>query len=662
MMKRFIFGADYYIEYLPADRLETDLTLMEDAGINTIRIAESTWSVEEPREGEFDFTSVIRVIEAAAVHGIDVIVGTPTYAIPAWLARKDPSMMGENRFGSRQDMDITNPTYRFHAERIIRELVSRTAGYANVIGFQIDNETKHYFMHNERVVEGFRNWLRERFDTIEDLNEAYGLHHWSNSVASFEELPDPTGTVNGSYGCAYEEYRRHLAAEFLLWQSDIVREYKRDDQFITHNFDFDWIVLGTEKQQLGRSWGMQPDLNDYEASKAVTLAGTDIYFPVAHQLTGIEIAFGGDLIRSLKKAPYVVLESQAQCFTGWLPYPGQLRQMAFSHMASGARGMMYWPWHSIHNGIEAYWKGVLSHDGQPDETYEEVRALGAEIARIAPTVYRKISGSGKTNRIALVVSNESLTAWKWFPANKELGYNDIVMEYYRALYEENLECDVIYDRELEDSEEAWSRYEMLVFPSLYTAGDELIAKTKVFVENGGTAVAGFRSFFADKNIKIRSGAQPYGLTDVFGVSYSRWTRTGDTCWAELLRPDKAETLHPMTDRHWGEHAAVTCNDYGKGKAWYIGYHATVDELKEYIRKAAEGAGQKVPDCSWPLIRRRLGDLEFYFNYSDETISFRPEREAEETVRKDLLKGTTIEAETAIELPAWGVLLLQAGED
>ena len=185
-MQKLIFGAAYYDEYAQTERLETDLRLMQEAGINTVRIAESTWSVEEPRCGEFDFSHVIRVIEAAARYGIRVIIGTPTYAIPKWLAEKDPSVLGKNIFGTRQNMDITNPTYRFYAERIIRELVSRTAGYENVIGFQIDNETKHYGVNNARVQRGFRDWLKRRFGTIEKVNEAYVLNHWSQSVASFD--------------------------------------------------------------------------------------------------------------------------------------------------------------------------------------------------------------------------------------------------------------------------------------------------------------------------------------------------------------------------------------------------------------------------------------------------------------------------------------------
>ena len=348
MNVNMIFGAAYYVEYQPEERLERDMELMAEADINTIRIAESTWAVEEPRPGEFDFSQVRRVIEA----------GTPTYAIPPWLAKLDPEILGGNPYGPRQNFDITNPTYLQYAKQIIRELVKATVQYPNVIGYQIDNETKHYGVHTPRVLEGFRDWLRSRFETPEALNRAFGLYHWSNNVDSFDELPDPTGAVNGSYACAFEQYRREIAAKFLKWQSGVVSSLKRGDQFVTHNFDQDWHLTAGADQQNGYSCGVQPDMNWFDAHPAVSLFGTDVYFPAADALTGREIAFAGDLARPIKKAPYLVAESQTQGFTGWLPYPGQLRLMALSHLASGASGLMYWPWASIHNGIESYWRGI----------------------------------------------------------------------------------------------------------------------------------------------------------------------------------------------------------------------------------------------------------------------------------------------------------------
>lgn len=151
-----LFGAAYYPEYMPYERMDQDIAMMKAAGMNVVRIAESTWSTLEPKEGIFDFSYIDRVLEKTEEAGMMVIVGTPTYAVPAWLARKDPDIMvetkeGRAQYGRRQIFDLLNPTFRKHAEIVIRELAAHVAGRKNVIGFQIDNETKHYGNMGERM-------------------------------------------------------------------------------------------------------------------------------------------------------------------------------------------------------------------------------------------------------------------------------------------------------------------------------------------------------------------------------------------------------------------------------------------------------------------------------------------------------------------------------
>ena len=148
-MKKLLFGAAYYDEYMPYDRLDKDIEMMKKAGINTVRIAESTWSTCEPQDGVFDFSHVERVMDAMEEAGIHVIIGTPTYAVPAWMVKAHPDVIattknGAGIYGARQIMDITNPVYLFYAERVIRKLMEVSAGRKCVIGFQVDNETKYY--------------------------------------------------------------------------------------------------------------------------------------------------------------------------------------------------------------------------------------------------------------------------------------------------------------------------------------------------------------------------------------------------------------------------------------------------------------------------------------------------------------------------------------
>ena len=462
-MDRLLYGVAYYDEYMPEERLRKDMEMMREAGINVIRIAESTWATEEPEDGVFDFTHVRRALEAAQEAGISVIVGTPTYAVPPWLAAAHPEIIavterGAGKYGARQNMDITSPVYLYHAERVIRKLMECVQEYGNVIGFQLDNETKHYHTAGPNVQKRFVRYLREKFGTVEELNREFGFNYWSNRVDSWENVPDVTGSINGSFRAEFEKFRRELVTEYLAWQSELVREYLKEGQFITHNFDYEWR---------GYSYGIQPDVDHKAAAEAVTIAGCDIYHPTQDLLTGAEISFGGDVSRSLKQDNYLVIETEAQGHVNWTPFDGQLRMQAFSHVASGANAVMYWHWHSIHNACETYWKGLLSHDLQPNAPYREACTIGADFDRLS----EHLVNLKKKNRVAMLVSNEALTGLELFrlPDGKT-KYNDVVRLIYDALYELNVECDILFPQD----EERLGEYDFIAVPALYSALDSLL--------------------------------------------------------------------------------------------------------------------------------------------------------------------------------------------
>src|SRR5699024_7137742 len=154
--------------------------------------------------------------------------------------------------------------------RVIRRLMECVQKYPNVIGFQLDNETKHYNTCGPNVQKRFVAYLREKFGTVEALNEAFGFNYWSNRVDSWENVPDVTGTINWSFAAEFSKFQRKLVDEYLAWQASIVREYARADQFITQNFDYEWR---------GYSYGVQPDVNHKTAARCLTIAGCDIYHP-----------------------------------------------------------------------------------------------------------------------------------------------------------------------------------------------------------------------------------------------------------------------------------------------------------------------------------------------------------------------------------------------
>ena len=676
-MKELLYGAAYYDEYMPYDRLDKDVEMMKKAGINTVRIAESTWSTCEPQPGVFDFSHVERVMDAMEEAGINVIIGTPTYAVPTWMVKAHPDVLaetvkGRGIYGARQIMDITHPVYLFYAERVIRELLKRTAHRKCVIGFQLDNETKYYGTAGKNVQEQFVKYIREKFhDDLDALNYEFGLDYWSNRINAWEDFPDVRGTINGSLGAEFEKFQRTLVDKFLGWQADIVNEYRREDQFVTHNLDFEWR---------GYSYGIQPYVNHLHASQCLTIAGTDIYHPTQDDLTGAEIAFGGDLIRSLKQDNYLVIETEAQGFPGWTPYKGQLRLQAYSHLASGANSVMYWHWHSIHNSFETYWKGLLSHDFQENATYREACTIGNEFARLG----KHLVNLKKKNEVAVLVSNEALTALNWFRIQeqapgadaKSIYYNDVMRWMYDTLYHMNVECDFIWPES-----ENLEQYKAIVVPALYAAPDELLIRLKQYVENGGTLIASFKTAFANENVKVSHEVQPHILSNCFGVHYDQFTfpknvgLTGEVIpekpdqkgnahpaanvFMELLVSEGAEVLASYEHYNWKDYAAITRNHYGKGQAVYIGCMTDEETLKSVYKAVLPEAGVEIPEYHYPIIvRKGLNDLGktvcYFLNYSGMEL----EMPYDYKNGIELLENTAVENGTALQMPAWGVKIVE----
>ena len=676
-MKELLYGAAYYDEYMPYDRLDKDVEMMKKAGINTVRIAESTWSTCEPQPGVFDFSHVERVMDAMEEAGINVIIGTPTYAVPTWMVKAHPDVLaetvkGRGIYGARQIMDITHPVYLFYAERVIRELMKRTAHRKCVIGFQLDNETKYYGTAGKNVQEQFVKYIREKFhDDLDAMNYEFGLDYWSNRINAWEDFPDVRGTINGSLGAEFEKFQRTLVDKFLGWQADIVNEYRREDQFVTHNLDFEWR---------GYSYGIQPYVNHLHASQCLTIAGTDIYHPTQDDLTGVEIAFGGDLIRSLKQDNYLVIETEAQGFPGWTPYKGQLRLQAYSHLASGANSVMYWHWHSIHNACETYWKGILSHDFQENATYREACIIGNEFARLG----KHLVNLKKKNEVAVLVSNEALTALNWFRIQeqapgadaKSIYYNDVMRWMYDTLYHMNVECDFIWPES-----ENLDQYKAIIVPALYAAPDELLIRLNQYVENGGTLIASFKTAFANENVKVSHEVQPHILSNCFGVHYDQFTfpknvgLTGEVIpekpdqkgnahpaanvFMELLVSEGAEVLASYEHYNWKDYAAITRNHYGKGQAVYIGCMTDEETLKSVYKAVLPEAGVEIPEYHYPIIvRKGLNDLGktvcYFLNYSGMEL----EMPYDYKNGIELLENTAVENGTALQMPAWGVKIVE----
>lgn len=663
-VKKLLYGVAYYDEYMPYERLDKDIQMMKDAGINVVRIAESTWSTVEPQDGVFDFTHIDRVLNAMHKAGIKVILGTPTYAVPTWLVRKCPDVLaitphGQNQYGPRQNMDISNRNFRFHAERVIRKIMEHVKDHPAIIGYQLDNETKAYNTAGPEVQKLFVEYMKAKFGSLDSINKAFGLDYWSNRINSWEDFPSMTGSINASQITEFAKFQRKLVTDYLTWQAAIVNEYKHPEQFLTQNFDFEWK---------GWSYGIQPDVDHFAVAKALTIAGVDIYHPSQDALTGTEISFGGDVTRSMKEGRnYLVLETEAQGFPEWVPYPGQLRLQAFSHLASGANMVEYWHWHSIHNSIETYWKGLLSHDFEPNPTYNEAKSIGKDFQKLSPSLLNL----KKTNNVAILFSNEALSAFNWFKRGS--SYNDILRQMYDALYRMNVGVDFV-----DPTSTNIEKYKLLVVPALYAAPDSLLERLNRFVKNGGRIVYTFKSGFSDQNVKVRSCRQPGIISEACGINYSQFTEPKNVSlkgnpfqvenennkvntWMELITPTTAKVLAYYDHPVWGKYAAITQNNYGKGTATYIGCMTSNQVMEKILADEVKktglwGEAQKLyfPIITKEGINEQSKIVHYFFNYSARPSTFNYTFGN----GRELLLDKVINKNSVVGLEPWGVKIIE----
>ena len=677
-MPTILYGVAYYPEYMPEDRLEQDVELMEKAGINVVRVGESTWSSWEPLDGEFRFAWMERVLDRLHRAGIRAILGTPTYSIPTWLYREHPDIVVTRAgtapeladpysptypgaatpgyYGPRQNYDFLNPYFREKAERVIRQIVSHFRDHPAVIGYQIDNETFPTGAVTPYTTAAFLERLKRKYDTPTTINRIWGLVYWGQLVDCWEDLPPRNGILNPGYKLEWENFQHDIITEYLGWQAKIVNEYKRPDQFITQDF----------------SGGVHTNIDQWAISRHLDIAAENPYFQSQDRLDGRAIWMSGDLGRSLKQTNYLVTETNAQTI-GWdsrsqyPPYPGQLRQVVYAHLAAGANMVEYWHWSSLHYGQETYWKGILSHDLEPNRVYREMTAVATELKRIGP----QLVNLKKDIKVAILFSIDSANAIAYMPFSDRVNYQTVLSQMWNALYDLNVEADFV-----QAGNGDVSRYKLLMVPPLYSVSDAVLRQIAEYVKAGGHVVMAFKSGFTDEYSTVRHVMAPGPLREAAGFHYQEFSSLAEpvpltpdpfhaagenkaSVWAEFLLPDTAEVLASLDDTTW-RFPVITRNRYGDGTLTYEATVVTDALQRKIVRDAISRAGlagedQKLP----PQVKIRQGRngqgrlLRYYFNFSEQDACFTYPY----ATGVDLLTGYPVEKGVRVNLRPWGIAVI-----
>jgi beta-galactosidase len=699
-----LYGASYYYEYQPHERLKEDVRMMQEAGISFVRMGDSIWSRCEPVEGRFDFDWLEPVLDAFHGADIKVVLCTPTYAIPPWLHRRYPEVMaryGDDRrahYGGRQNMDITNPSYLYYAERLTRKLLELYARHPAIIGFQIDNETGSGMLHNPNVFQAFVNHLKNKFGSVDSLNEVWGLNYWSHRLGDWEDLwtPEPrfrvgtgmSGNTNPGYDLEWRRFQSSLTTEFLAWQARLVREYARPDQFITQD------VVG------GHGRG---DSDRYQIAQVVDILSENTYHPTQDGLalpandsvdppvpawmleTGVwSLYMKGDLGRSGNQSNFLVTEINALSIgnsaNNFPAYDGQWRLAAYTYISRGANAVAYWHWHTLHYGNETYWGGILNHDLQPNRCYREISNVAQELQRRGDLLTDLRADAD----VAFVYSQDSKYALEFQPCLRaaksrepdQYSYQRIFNSFYRAFFDARAQSAVVHPQQ------EFEHFPVVVVPALYIADDALLDRLVRYAVNGGHLLLSFRSGYADEYARARWQKAPGPLRSAVGASYNEFSNlispivlkpgTGGLrapegaraeAWADGLELEGAAALAYYDHPHFGRFPAIVSQPFGQGRVTYAGTLPNPvlgEALASWVLAQADVqpvVAELSPSVRVSTARSSTGErLLFFSNWSSrqQTVESLPVKGTE------LFSGKQIAPDGELSLDAWDMKIVVEG--
>ncbi len=636
-------GVCYYPEHWPHDRWPIDAQMMRDAGLTYVRIAEFAWQLMEPAEGQFAWEWLDEAIATLADAGLQVVLGTPTAAPPAWLTHDYPDVLpvdaqGRTRnSGTRRHYCPTSPTYRRYSERIVRAMAERYGAHPAVVGWQIDNE---FGCHDtgrcycDQCAAAFRVWLQRKYGTLDALNEAWGAVFWSQSYGRWEEirLPNltPTG-ANPSHVLDYYRFASETTVAYQQLQVDLLRRHAAG-QFVTTNTlgdyeDLDYHALARPLDFV--TWDSYPTGHAEHQGEALyrpEAPGSTFAYDVGDPyVTG----FCHVKARGYKQAPYWVMEQQCGPIN-WSRFntavrPGAVRLWTWHALAEGADAVIYFRWRAVRFAFEQYHSGLLHHDASPATGYRELLTMRDERDLMAA-----VASCPPTAEVALLLDYDDLWAIQIQPHRADFGHQRHLFLYYRALAKLGIPADII------PSDADLSRYKLIIAPSAFLADGALAQRLAAYANSGGTVLLGVRSGFKTSTNLVTDQPLPGVLCDLVAVTVTDWGSLlpGVGCgletglpglagpaefWIEALLPESGTTiLVRYADGPFAGAAAFTEHTVGGGRALYLGWYPTEAQASAIVSHLAGRTGvvRVADDVPAGVVAARRGPYRLLLNFTE----------------------------------------------
>lgn len=624
-------GVDYYPEHWDRSLWEKDADLMQKTGVKVVRMAEFAWCRMEPREGEFDFSWLDEIVDLFAQREIDVVLCTPTSCPPLWFYEKYPEAVQTGRDGHKIATGIrghrcyNNPDLLRYSDRIVEQMVRRYGKNKAVIAWQIDNELEANFCFCEQCIGKYRDWLKDRYPSLEALNKAYGNNVWSGEYSSWEQIKPPYGTyphawLNPSFVLDFNRYASDSMIQFAMRQKQIIESIAPDTK-VTTNI---WFCEN------------MPDF--YKTFEDLDFVSYDNYpttrIPDNRQECYTH-AFHLDMMRGIKRQNFWIMEELSGGIGSWAPMvrttsPGMLKGYSLQAFAHGADTVVHFRWRTAVSGAEMHWHGLIDHSNVPGRRFAEFEQL-CETAR----ELEFLQGSELKSKVAILYSSDNEYAFKIQPQTHGYYYMEQLMLLHAAFTKYGLNVDII------GQHESFDDYEIVVASQMYVTDSNVVERLYQYAQKGGTVILTNRSGVKNQNNNCIMEQLPTVYRTLVGAYVEEYNPIGgdtamlrfeDGCtyqckqWCDILNPEKAEVIASYDSEFYRGKAAITRNQYEEGTVYYIGTVGEKDMyyklIKDILEKNQIAYVPDLPDNVEITTRtNENGEARFIFNNTDKEQCF-----------------------------------------
>jgi beta-galactosidase len=623
----FYYGADYCPEQWDQATILEDVKLMKQAHVNYVSINIFTWALIQDNHENFHFEDLDQVVELLTKNGIMIDMGTGTATPPAWLLKRYPEILPVNaagnrmHMGSRQQYCPSNLTFKHYVKMLVEAVVKRYADHPGVVMWHVSNEYTCHIdaCYCDNCRQAFQEWLKQRYQTIERLNQVWYTKFWSQYYYDWSEIGVPGIAPTFTNPGEAIDYKRFISDQnqaLYLLEKSVIQQFAK--QPVMTN------LMGLHKHVDGFKWA--PDLD------VITWNG----YPNPFKIIPYAQFMANDLMRGLKQAPFLLMES-ATSAVNWrkvngAKVAGKMRLWSYEAIAHGSDGIMFFQWRQSPAGSEKFHSAMIGHANNPDgKIFKEVATVGNELSRLDGIV-----GTNVAADVAILFDWENWWALDQdgHPRN-DLKYIHELLHYYKALRALNITVTFAHP------EGDLSSFKTIIAPTLYSISPNAVQNVRDFVDQGGTLVTNYFSGIVDENDHVYSGSYPGGFRDVLGIEIeeffpikekvkvclanNKMNSTGKI-WSEVIKLNQAQAWAYFDEGPLQQQPAVTINQYGAGKGVYLGTklenHALQELLKETVVTEFENPFELPSTVNHTCRFDEQNRYHFFLNYGEASVKIK----------------------------------------